>query len=240
MPGTVDVVVDIPGKIIGEETDSHDLGHDDSAFGQQAPLGPCQECCLVLVSRKDRLEEPGVAIHLLQVPLIFLRGVGGGTEHVSRVEEDGTRHDGIQVYQAKHLSAVLVEEHIVQLGIVVGDMERKDALFHTVPEHASASPALHEETNLVAYRGEPPLRVPPHRRFQLPVAHAHVVEVGNRLREPMSIQRAEQVVETADGTAELIGLAGVGQLLIGLGTFDEGIDPPVPALLVHHIGFPLP
>ena len=58
---------------------------------------------------------------------ILLGGIGAGSQHIAGIEEDRTGHDGIEVDHGERLTAILPEEDVVHLRIVVGDAYRQPA-----------------------------------------------------------------------------------------------------------------
>ena len=77
--GAVDMVIDVSGKIVGQKTDGHDLGHDETAFHQQGTLRFRQERRLAGIACKDGAEDRDITVHLFQIPFIsflIFSGIG--------------------------------------------------------------------------------------------------------------------------------------------------------------------
>ena len=58
---------------------------------------------------------------LAQILLVFRRGAGGGAHHVAEVVERQAGHHGVEIDDADGFAGFVVEQNVIELGVVVGD-----------------------------------------------------------------------------------------------------------------------
>ena len=144
---------------------------------------------------------------------------------------DISGHDGVEVDDAE-APVVLVEQHIVELGIVVGDPQGDLPLFAQPFDGHHLFGPVEDELHIVLNSGSPVLRVFLQHFVEIVQPHLHVVEAGQHLVYPRGVQSCDQHLKTPDGPASLISLSGGLYLVVAAVPFDEDIGPPVISLVI--------
>ena len=231
MFGVGDLEVDVAVQVVLQEPGGLLQGDGVGAQGQSLDLLVGQVGGTGQEAPDIDLEQVQVHLHLAQVGLVL--GGGGGTEADGVAEVIGAQagHDGVQIQHAQGLAGILVQQDVVELGVVVGHAQGQDAIFphilqlggHLLPlqQEVHVGPDALQTAGLIGLDGLP----------ELTVAVDGVVEVGDRLHQGIGGELAEQLLELAEGNGGLI------EILIGLGgvqaeAVDELVHSPELALLV--------
>ena len=80
--------------------------------------------------------------------------------------------------------------------------------------------------------GKPNLGICCHGLFQALQTRAGIMKIRDRLMKSVAWKRGDEALESAKSLCRLVGLAFALNDVVGSGSFDEQVSPPVFALLV--------
>ena len=116
-------IIDIVIEVIGEEAEGLHIKHELSCIGEGLFFDGGQHFVhLAEITADDGLEEDLADFYTGDLAFFFGYGREVSAEHIPDVADKITGHDGIQIDDAEAL-AILVEQDIADLGIVMGDAE---------------------------------------------------------------------------------------------------------------------
>jgi len=175
-----------------------------------------------------------IQANLGQIGFILCGGIGGKTDRITKIVCDQTRHNGIQIDDGLGFARILIEQDVIDLGVVVGNTQgellRVDQLVETNGKGLECFDLLDLLLNLIDTAAG----------VLVDMAHQHsdtatgIVEIGDGLVKGAGIEIGKQGLEIAECLtcgAELIQiLAGV----IGHGVGNEFGNAPE-ALILHVI-----
>jgi hypothetical protein len=116
-------VIDIVVEVIGQEAERLHVKHELSGIGKGLFFNGGQHFIhLAEITADDGFKEDLADFYTGDLAFFFGYRRKVSAEHISDIADKITRHDGIQVYDAEAL-AILVEQDIADLGIVMGDPE---------------------------------------------------------------------------------------------------------------------
>ena len=204
MVGVVHLEVHIAVQVVLQEAAGALQGHGVGTHGQGLNLGLGQVGGGLQEAAGVDLEQVQVHLHLGQVLLVL--GGGGGTEADGVTEIEGTQagHDGVQVQDAQALAGLLVQQNVVQLGIVVGDAQGQAAVLTLLLEPGAHLLALQDEVHLGLDTGQTAHGVGGNRLLELAIAVGGVVEFGDGLGQGLGGELAEHLLEAAEGQGGLV------------------------------------
>ena len=110
---------------VREKAQSDGVSHEFTGIGDQ--LFRCASSCRCgFEIAPGKSLNMGIRIRtLLEVALIFHRGAGRGPDHVAKIIEQRAGHDGVQVHHTALFLCVRVQEHVVELGVIVRGPHRE-------------------------------------------------------------------------------------------------------------------
>ena len=159
--------------------------------------------------------------------LLVLQGrAGRGPDDVAKIIERAAGHDRIQVHHAHGFAGRVVEHHVVELGVVVGDALGQARRLQD-PGHRSA---VQGELNLRPGKPGAVGRVRGDGGFQFGKAPRGVVEVWNGVVQSRSRQIGQQLLEPPEGSGRLKGLLRKFHRIVGPGVLEEDISAPIAAV----------
>ncbi len=195
--------VRIAAQVIREETHPDHQRDEQARERQLGALRRRQEaagsCEVALHQGREHL---GPQRDARQVALVFGRGAGGSSHEVAEVVEHQAGHHGVEIDHAERLARPVVEQHVVELGVVVGDALRKDALLLEVEQSIHQRLARPDEVELGPAAGQPPPLVTLRRREQRLEARPRVVEARNRLVQTRAGEVGQLRLEVAEGLCQ--------------------------------------
>lgn len=229
----VDAEVLVALEVVGEKADADGERDDFAGEHEHAAFGGGEEVAGGFdVTAGEGLEHGHFEFDAIEELFVFGGAAGGGTDHVAEVVEDETGHDGVEIDHAHGFAGLLVEHHVVELGIVMGDAGRDFAAGFGVDEGGDDLVLGLGEgdfafgdlgaVELVAFDGAK-------EAFE---AFGGVVKVGDGGGEFVGGQVGEEVLELAEGVT---GLGGLFRGFDGVETadaIDEDEGPPEAALVV--------
>lgn len=116
-------IVDIVIEVIGKEPKCLHIKHELSGIGKGLFFDGGQHIVhLAEITADDGLEEGFANFYAGDLAFFFGYGREVSAEHIPDVADEITGHDGIQIDDAEAL-AILIEQYIADLGIVMGDAE---------------------------------------------------------------------------------------------------------------------
>ena len=127
-----DLEVFVAGDVVVQEAGGEFAGEDEAAHAQRVDFVGCEDFGglaqeAVCKSPKDVEVDAG----FVRVLAVFLGEVRGKANGVAEIVGHEARHDGVQVDDDDGLSGGLIEQDVVDFGVVVGDANRKlSPLFH--------------------------------------------------------------------------------------------------------------
>ena len=130
-------------------------------------------------------------LHFRQVALIFRRRIGHRAHHIAKIIERESGHDGVQINHANAFAGHFIEQHVVDLGIVVRDAFRQICVEH----HAANRLMTQGEFNFPFRRCRPIAGVGGNRFFQCAEAFGRVMKIRNRLVQARRGQIRELFLE---------------------------------------------
>ena len=142
-----------------------------------------------------------------------------------------TGHDGVQVQNAQALPGLLVQQDVVELGVVVGDAQGQDAGLTLLLQSGTHLLALQGKVHLCLDTGQTALGIVGDGLLELPEAVGGVVELGDGLSQGLGRELAEHLLEAAKGQSGLV------EVLLALGGIqaeaaDEIVHSPERTILV--------
>ena len=153
--------------MIGEEADAQLKRDHFSGLGEVAFLRLVQEILgLTKVAFGQGVEKIHSHSHLIEVALVLVRRTGQRPHHVAKVVVDEPRHYGVEIDDAHHFIGFLIEQHVVDLGVVVRDALRQFALGLCVGKNLDDAPVGSAKINLRFCCLNPVLFVFRNRLFQ--------------------------------------------------------------------------
>ena len=207
-------------ELSGERKQFAFLGVEEVAGGAEIALG----------ERFEVLELHG---DLGEIDFVFLGGRGRGADHVAEVVERGARHRGVEVDNADAFERVVVDEHVVQLRVLVRDAFRDFAVGHCVEDDRAVFFAGEDEVDFLFDAGCAVLDVGGEGLLEGFKAFARVVEVRNRFDEAAARDVHEELLEVTEGACGLEGLFRRFDDVVAAGAFDEDVAAPDIAFGVH-------
>ena len=174
------------------------------------------------VAAQQRLEHREAHGHQVEVGLVLRRRTGAGPHHVAEVVVRQTRHHRIEVDDAAAGSGKVVDQDVVEFGVVMGGAfgQLSGGLQFEQPPGLIA--AGEDELQLRRDLFEPSGPIFLHRQFQCGQPGGRVVEVRNRLVKP-AVEVGEVRLKAAERRRRLIGLIGCFEDVVGAGVFDEDV-----------------
>ena len=112
-------------KIVSEEPHSLHKREHTCSIRQILLLHVSQEAFGGLdISTCERLEDIHIETDLGRIRLILRRGIGRSAQEITEIREHKARHHSVQVDDTQDV-AILVEHHVIDLGIAVADTFRQ-------------------------------------------------------------------------------------------------------------------
>ena len=122
MFGAMGFEVSVAGEIVGEEAKANLKGDEFAAEGEELSFGWSEKASGGGQIAADEGFKDGHAHgDLGKVSLVFGGWAGGGADHVAEIVENEAGHDGVEVDDAEGFACLVVEQDVVELGVVVGD-----------------------------------------------------------------------------------------------------------------------
>ena len=119
--GVGDLVVRVAVQIVGEEAHALHVGEESGSIGKVFDFQLGEETVGTLeVTAGEGFEDVETERHIVEVRIVFARGVGSSAEEVAEVGEDERGHHGVEVDDTEHL-AVAVEEDVVDLRVAMAN-----------------------------------------------------------------------------------------------------------------------
>ena len=223
----MDTEVFVPLQVVGEEADAALQGDEPGAPGQvvqlgggEGPVGPLQEALGIGIKQVQ------VEVDLVHVPLVLVAVVGAEPDGVAEVVDRQAGHHGIQVDDAHRLAGLAVHQHIVQLGVVVGDPQGQLSPTQGLQHHGTVGLPGGYKVQLGAYLLHSSHRIGGHHFLQPGQPGLGVVEVGDGLVQSLRRVVLQHPLELAEGPGRggkpLRRLGG----LEAHGVLQEGVHPP--------------
>ena len=126
--GVADLVVDVTVQVVGEE--AHGLHHGEQRYSKRqiVPLNGCEESSRrIQIPTCECLEDVPAEFDTVQFRRIFWLAVGRCAQEIAIVGEDVSRHHGVQINDAEHIT-IFIEEHVVHFRVAVTDAFGKQSL----------------------------------------------------------------------------------------------------------------
>ena len=117
----LDLEVDIALQVIGEETNATLEREQLARIGKVVFLGLVEEGRGAGVAADERLEHVQFQIHACEVSGVFRELGHCSANHVAEVIKRRARHGGIEIDHADTFRGDIVEQYVVELGVIVGD-----------------------------------------------------------------------------------------------------------------------
>ena len=124
-----DLEVFVAGDVVIQEAGGELAGEDEAAHAQRIDfIGREDLGGLAQEAVREGPEDVEVDARLVRVFAVFLGEVRGEANGVAEIMGHEARHDGVQVNDDNGLSGGLIEQDVVDFGIVVGDADRKSVV----------------------------------------------------------------------------------------------------------------
>lgn len=205
MRGVGDLVIRVAVQIVGEETHTLHVGEECRGIGQVLDFDLGEETVGTFeVTAGEGFEDVETERHIVEVRIVFARGVGGRAEEVAEVGEDERGHHGVEVDDTEHL-AIAVEEDVVDLRVAMANALGE---FAFAVEAFALGHLLFTLTDFVE------------QGFHLGLLDAAGFVVGDGFFELLDAEL--DVVEILDRLAELCGQIGEHGLELSEGLADDG------------------
>jgi len=229
----LDFVIGVSVEIIAQEAEALFEGDQPAAEGEVIDLGGIKKSP---GHREVAPSEGREHTHLHpdqgQVGLVLSCGAGGAAHHVAEIVEGAARHDSVEVDDAEGLAAGIIEEDVIELGVVVGDAFGHGALAHEIDQYGCDAAALQGEIDLLpAVRGASGA-ILLHRPFEIGKAESSVVKIGDGLVQPAARQIDEGLLEAGKGGSGEEGLLRRLDDVAGVGALDEEGEAPAAPLRI--------
>ena len=153
-----------------------------------------ESSCRRKIAAHQRFKQRKLHRDLAQVLLVFRGRAGGGAHHVAEVVERQAGHHGVEVDDAKAFAGGVVEQHVVELGVVV-----RDALGQTgLKQNARDGFPRQGKFDLRLSQFGAAFHVSGDGLLQSREALGCVMEIGNGLDEPRRRQTGKLLLEVAE------------------------------------------
>ena len=180
----LDFEIDIALQEIRQETNATFEGEQFAGKGQVAEFRRVEEGGGGEVALHQRFEAVEANVEIGQFGVILAGGGGGGADHVAKVIQGGTRHGGVKVDDADALRGDVIQEDVVELGVVVGDPLRDFAGGDEVRDAGAIRGTGEREVDLRLDLGGAVLGVGLNGGLEGFEPFGGVVEIGDGLVEP--------------------------------------------------------
>jgi len=228
-----DFVVHITVQVIGQEADSHDVGHQHRGQVEELILLLCYHG-LYLFQVATGKSFVGFSIELYFIKILFILGcgVGDGPDGIPEIVKKDAGSDGVQVNN--RAGFVTPEKQVVNFGVVVGNALWNLSGVHQLLDELQFLATFSVEVQDVLYLFHTTGLVGFNGFVQLPEAEREPVEVLDGFGKTGGIQTGAYAVEPSKGTAGFAGLAVLGNDFNGMALPDEIHHPPGTLHLVHY------
>ena len=177
--------------MIRQEADAVFKGHHPGALRQGEDLRLVQHGTqLPQIAPGESFRLVQIQVNPAQVPFILRRRAGADPDRVPEIKGQQARHHRIQIHHADGFPGMLVNQNIVDLGIVMGDPQRQNALPEPVQQHGGFRTSLPGKSQLRLHRVQLSRRVPPRRVLQLYHPVRRVMKAHNSL-----MQRIRRIIQ---------------------------------------------
>ena len=164
--------------------------------------------------------------------LVLAGGGGGGADHVAEVIERATGHGSVQIDHADALGGHVVQQHVVELGVVVGHALRDVPGGDEIGDARAIRGAGAGEVDFRSDSGGAAGGVRGDGGFQCFQPFGSVVEIRDRFMQPFAAEGGGEFLEFPEGAGDLIGLLVAFEFIVTAGAFDERIDAPVVSIRI--------
>ncbi len=224
---TMDGEVVVPVEVVCEEAEAAFEGHGFGPQRHSGELGIGEVGAGFVETADVHPETIEIDGHEAEVFLILKRSCGSKANGIAEVIEGEARHDRIKVDDAEGFSALVIQEDVVEFGVIVGDTEREFACLQKVLELAHFFFARENEGDLFLDLAGAAVGVFGQNFLEDPVTVGGVVEVRDGLVEGFGGEVCEVLHEAAKGERTLIEvLIRLGELK-AQGLRDKDVDAPV-------------
>ena len=124
-------------------------------------------------------------MHFAQIRLVLERGGTAEAHRVAEVVHDGAAHNGVEVDYRDSLSRGCVQQHVVELGIVVRHTERKYSFLKLLHKDTAVILACQYKLYFFTAKSCPVLHIFPQCVFEITETLHRIVELRNRLIETL-------------------------------------------------------
>ena len=184
----------------------------------------------------DGVEVVQAQAHPRGIRLVLGRCVGARAHEVSEIVECGAGHHRIQVQHAHALAADVIDEDVVELGVVVRDPQGQFARVQSLHDSAGFVPAGQGEVDEVPGLMRPVVRIRVHRLHERLETFGRVMKIGDGDVHIFGGEIIQPPQKAPEGPGRLVEMLGAFHLLIGPRAFDEKIGPPVVAIGRDQVG----
>ena len=220
-------VIDIVVEVIGQEAEGLHVKHELSGIGKGLFFNGCQHFIhLAEITADDGLEEDLADFYTGDLAFFFGYGREVSTEHIPDIADEITGHDGIQIDNTEAL-AILVEQDIADLGIVMSDAEpeaRVGANGFVLPYDLVLRLQIGDEVTgfLDAMRIAVVQRQP-----EVLVTAGKVMKTGQGLMQPVCWESGKQTGKLAELSGCFISLCVIVDDVDGDGILDKRIKAEI-------------
>ena len=171
-------------------------------------------------------------MHAAQIRLVLGRGARAEADGVAEVIRRQPRHHRVQIDHAHAAPGLAIQQHVVELGVVVGDAQGDFARLHRVQQRVHLPLVLPAKLDFRRHAAQPAGLVARNRVFELAVARRGVVEIVDRLMQRIRRKAAHLPLEFAERLAGKLEQRGRVRQIVGYRVLNEQIHPPQAALPV--------
>ena len=169
-------------------------------------------------------------MHFAQIRLVLERGGAAEAHRVAEVVHDGAAHNGVEVDYRDSLSRGCVQQHVVELGIVVRhSFGNLAATEHIYDFRGEVVVARHERDFVLAVRLSPCL-VRFRRGDKVAITRYRVVKIGDNVADFVHVEAVEHARELAERRAALVKVLVAAREVERNGVVDVQVHAPAAAV----------
>ena len=223
-------------QIIGEETHAALKGHHHGSGGQivQFDVGQCSAAAFNEAFDIELIEVQ-IAPDLGKIRFVLSSCAGTETDGITEIIHCQSRHDGVQIDDTDAFSGGIVNEDVVEFGIIVGNTGRDLPGCLQVTEGVCKSLMIQNKPDLLFYRGSSSANIGGHSLLKGFKTLCRVMKIRNGLMKGFCRKICQHTLEMPERNGTLVKIRRLLHLIVAGGSLYEKIDPPVLSFAVQII-----